>query len=64
MEAKCDNNDDPDPPSESCASGSDCANCNIWAEANGVRYCCAKNCDYGRVEVSTENGNVICHCYH
>ena len=63
MEATCDNNG-PDPPSDECASGPACNGCNIWSEVNGVRYCCARDCDYGSVEVSYENGNVICHCYH
>ena len=45
-------------------SGPACDDCDIWAEANGVRYCCAENCDSGYIEVSTENGNVMCSCYH
>ena len=49
---------------EPCASGPACNGCNVWSEVNGVKYCCANNCDYGYVEVSYENGNVVCHCHH
>ena len=51
-------------PDEPCASGPACNGCNVWSEVNGVKYCCANNCDYGYVEVSYENGNVVCHCHH
>jgi len=52
------------PPGEPCTWGSQCDGCSIWAEADGVRYCCAVGCDYGEVEVSTENGEVTCTCHH
>ena len=32
--------------------------------AQGVRFCCAVDCDSGTVEVSTEDGEVTCRCYH
>ena len=66
MEAGCENSGGPteDPNSEPCTWGSFCDDCLIWSEANGVRYCCAQNCDTGEIEVSTENGEVTCRCYH
>merc|ERR1712168_925916 len=30
----------PDPDGEPCTWGHYCDDCNIWSEANGVRYCC------------------------
>ncbi len=49
---------------EPCATGNACAGCPIWSEVNGVRYCCANNCNYGSVSVEEENGHVVCHCRH
>merc|ERR1711872_268623 len=39
-----DNPPTPGPDGEPCTWGSYCNDCPIWAEANGVRYCCASNC--------------------
>ena len=82
MEMTCENSGGPtqDPNGEPCTFGSYCDDCDIWAEADGVRYkdmttltmtpsyftryCCAQNCDTGEIEVSTSNGEVICNCYH
>lgn len=63
LKAKCndDNGGDDDEP---CTSGSACDDCNIWAAVNGVKYCCAQDCNYGSVDVSTENGHVVCKCNH
>merc|ERR1711971_1471179 len=42
MEVTCsDNNQPTSPPGEPCTWGSYCDDCDIWSEANGVRYCCA-----------------------
>ena len=63
MEVTC-NGDDPDPPGPGgCTSGSVCDSCNNWASVDGVKYCCAQNCDYGYVSVSSSNGVVTCDCY-
>ena len=64
MEVTCYAKNDEVSPDEPCASGPACNGCNVWSEVNGVKYCCANNCDYGYVEVSYENGNVVCHCHH
>ena len=31
--------------------------------ANGVKYCCAQNRDYGYVSLSFSNGVITCDCY-
>merc|ERR1712228_46091 len=62
MEAVC--GSDPGPDGEPCTWGDYCDNCAIWSEADGVKYCCANNCDSGSIDVSTENGEVVCTCYH
>jgi len=49
---------------EPCTWGNVCYSCNIWAEVNGVRYCCANDCNSGGIETWTENGAVNCYCYH
>merc|ERR1719402_324355 len=70
LEAKCQNgptsgpNPTMPPDAESCTWGAACDGCNVWSEVNGVRYCCATNCDSGSLDVSTENGEVICWCNH
>eukprot|EP00092_Neocalanus_flemingeri_P096558 GFUD01122927.1.p1 GENE.GFUD01122927.1~~GFUD01122927.1.p1 ORF type:complete len:202 (-),score=45.03 GFUD01122927.1:47-622(-) len=65
MEATCGNNGPtPDPDAEACTWGQYCDGCAIWSEANGVRYCCANNCDSGSLDVSTSNGEVVCTCHH
>eukprot|EP00088_Acartia_fossae_P060709 TRINITY_DN72738_c0_g1_i1.p1 TRINITY_DN72738_c0_g1~~TRINITY_DN72738_c0_g1_i1.p1 ORF type:complete len:117 (-),score=22.09 TRINITY_DN72738_c0_g1_i1:35-385(-) len=72
LTAKCDGSpgpgpttEDPDPVNpEPCTWGDVCYSCNIWAEVNGVRYCCANDCNSGGIETSTENGQVNCYCYH
>merc|ERR1712130_29977 len=66
MEVTCSgNNPNPtSPPGEPCTWGSYCDDCDIWAEANGVRYCCAVDCDHGSIDVSTSNGEVTCTCHH
>jgi len=70
LEAKCAGAPGPGPnttPSgnnEPCTWGSACDSCGVWSEANGVRYCCANDCNSGGISVSTENGNVNCYCYH
>merc|ERR1719189_1410823 len=56
MEVKCDDDDGNNDDAKECATGSACDDCNIWAEVNGVKYCCATNCDYGHVEVESQNG--------
>ena len=61
MEITCDEKN-PD-NRKGCASGPVCDSCNVWAMVNDVKYCCATNCDYGYVEVSSENGVVVCNCY-
>ena len=33
----------------------------LWA--NGVKYCCAQNRDYGFVSLSISNGVITCDCY-
>merc|ERR1712080_194083 len=48
------------PDAESCTWGAACDGCNVWSEVNGVRYCCATNCDSGSLDVHSENGEVIC----
>ncbi len=65
MKAKCldKNFQDANEP-EACAIGSVCDDCNVWASVNDVKYCCAENCDHGYVNVASQNGNVICQCYH
>merc|ERR1712156_251308 len=66
MEITCDgDNPDPNPTPGpgGCASGPVCDTCNIWASVNDVKYCCATNCNYGYVEVSSSNGVVVCNCY-
>lgn len=63
MEVNCDDNNGGGGDDKGCASGPVCDSCSVWASVNGVKYCCASNCDYGYVEVSSENGQVICHCY-
>ena len=68
MEISCDgnnNNDDNNDDNDKggCASGSVCDSCSTWAMVNDVKYCCATNCDYGYVEVSSVNGVVVCNCY-
>ena len=62
MEVTCEG-DDPTPGPGGCASGSVCDSCNNWASVDGVKYCCAENCDYGYVSVSSSNGVVTCDCY-
>jgi len=70
MEATCDshptNKPDPTipPDHESCTWGATCNGCQVWSEVNGVRYCCAQNCNSGSIDVSTEDGQVICWCSH
>merc|ERR1711910_61401 len=54
----------PDPDGEPCTWGEYCEGCAIWNEHDGVKYCCANNCDYGSVDVSTSNGEVVCTCHH
>ena len=36
----------------------------FWEVAAMLRYCCAVDCDHGSLDVSTENGEVSCTCYH
>merc|ERR1711915_190250 len=57
-------NTTPSPNYEPCTWGSSCDFCDVWSEANGVRYCCANDCNSGGISVSTENGEVQCYCYH
>eukprot|EP00088_Acartia_fossae_P050769 TRINITY_DN5693_c0_g1_i1.p1 TRINITY_DN5693_c0_g1~~TRINITY_DN5693_c0_g1_i1.p1 ORF type:complete len:208 (+),score=35.96 TRINITY_DN5693_c0_g1_i1:48-626(+) len=73
MEAKCTGSPGPDNSStkspdpvdpEPCTWGDVCYSCDIWAEVNGVRYCCANDCNHGGIETSSENGQVMCYCYH
>ncbi len=71
LEAKCNNgeggdgdDDGGEGEDEPCATGVACEGCPIWSEVNGVRYCCAKNCNSGSVSVEAENGNVLCKCRH
>ena len=73
FEAKCSGSPGPDPTSkpttmnpnyEACTWGAACDGCSIWHEHNGVRYCCANDCNSGGISVSTENGEVTCYCYH
>merc|ERR1712110_640109 len=66
LEARCegDPGPTPDPESDPCTWGSYCDGCDHWAEADGVKYCCATDCNNGDVEVSTSNGDVTCRCYH
>merc|ERR1739838_922564 len=54
----------PNPNSDPCTWGSGCDDCSQTTEFNGVRYCCATQCDWGEVFVWTENGQVMCECYH
>ena len=54
----------PQPHGEPCTWGQFCADCDIWAEAEGVRDCCATDCDTGEIEISTSDGEVSCTCYH
>merc|ERR1711997_862659 len=64
MEVTCDNDDNNDDEGPGgCATGSVCDDCSNWAMVNDVKYCCATNCDYGYVEVSSVNGVAICNCY-
>eukprot|EP00091_Calanus_sinicus_P002288 TRINITY_DN1230_c0_g1_i1.p1 TRINITY_DN1230_c0_g1~~TRINITY_DN1230_c0_g1_i1.p1 ORF type:complete len:186 (-),score=61.14 TRINITY_DN1230_c0_g1_i1:40-552(-) len=56
----CGGEPNPDP----CTFGAACDDCGVWAEVNGVRYCCASQCDWGNVFVWTENGQVQCQCTH
>jgi len=70
FEAKCAGGPGPDPdttPSpvhEPCTWGDVCYSCNIWSEVNGVRYCCANDCNSGGIWAGSENGQVNCYCYH
>merc|ERR1712154_527266 len=65
LEASCGNSGPtPDPEAEPCTWGHYCDNCDIWSEANGVRYCCATDCNSGSLDVSTSNGEVVCTCHH
>jgi len=67
MEANCSDGPDPSPtdgPLEPCATGSLCDGCDIWQEQDGIRYCCARDCDHGSLNVHTENGEVVCECRH
>jgi hypothetical protein len=64
FEAKCDNGDDDDGDDEACTYGSACDSCNIWSAVNGVKYCCAKDCNSGSIDVSSVNGVVTCVCRH
>jgi len=67
MEANCSDGPDPGPtdgPVEPCATGSLCDGCDIWQEQDGIKYCCAHDCDHGSLNVHTENGEVICECRH
>jgi len=52
------------PNSEPCTWGAACNGCDVWAEQDGVRYCCANQCDWGDVWVWGENGEVKCECTH
>jgi len=54
----------PSPDAEPCSWGSACDGCDQWAEMDGVRYCCASQCDWGDVYVWTDDGQVWCECYH
>ena len=49
---------------EPCTWGHFCDDCDIWSEADGVKYCCATDCDTGEIEISTSDGEVSCTCYH
>ena len=66
MSAVCEGGEDSThhPDGEPCTWGHFCDDCDIWSEANGVRYCCATDCDTGHIEISTSNGEVSCTCYH
>jgi hypothetical protein len=59
-----DDDDDEDGDGEACKSGSKCDNCNIWSAVNGVKYCCANDCNSGSIDVSSVNGVVTCVCRH
>ena len=54
----------PNPNTEPCTFGHACDDCSVWAKVDGVRYCCASQCDWGDVFVWTENGQVQCECTH
>jgi len=54
----------PNPNSEPCTWGSSCDDCSVTTEFNGVRFCCATQCDWGEVFAWMENGQVECECYH
>ena len=69
LTATCNGNPGPDPTTpgpdhEPCTFGDVCYNCNVWSEVNGVRYCCANNCNSGGIHVDSQNGQVNCYCYH
>ena len=49
---------------EECATGSACEGCEIHHEMMGVDYCCARDCDTGRMEISNSGGEPDCTCYH
>ena len=51
-------------PGEPCTWGSACNGCDITSQHNGVTYCCAVDCDHGDLEISTNNGEVVCSCHH
>ena len=47
-----------------CSWGSACSDCSVFSEWDGVKYCCASNCDQGQVWVWEEDGEVRCACSH
>jgi len=54
----------PNPEAEPCTWGQACDGCQVWTEQDGVRYCCAHQCDWGDVFVWTQGGEVQCECTH
>jgi len=54
----------PNPNAEPCTWGTACDSCQVWTINNGVKYCCAQQCDWGDVFVWTQNGEVQCECTH
>ena len=38
-----------------CTWGPVCDNCNIWESSNGVKYCCAGNCNSGWIDIDNDS---------
>ena len=60
---ECQNGPTPPPTPDSCLSGSDCDDCSLTVEYNGLTYCCNNYCNVGWINVDPST-DPLCQCGH